>query len=132
MNYWPMGPKPTKSPLQSCISLILKLSPGHPKNHIARFQTPLKYHKKKKKTLHTSPKPQTSLPKVTLPFRKLVATEAQAKRAKGIYFRCGEKSSVGHICKKKERHVLLFSEGNEMLWEGGEDVGRGSEVLEDV
>lgn len=65
-------------------------------------------------------------------FRKLSPTKAQAKRAKGICFRCDEKCGDGHQCKKKDLHVLLLSEGNKAECEGEGDIGNESELLKGV
>lgn len=52
-------------------------------------------------------------------FRRLNDKELQAKRERGECFRCEEKWSAGHRCKKRELSVILMQgEG-----EGGEDDG---------
>lgn len=46
-------------------------------------------------------------------MRRLSDKELQQKRAKGLCFRCDEKWSMGHRCKKKELSVLLIEEEEE-------------------
>ena len=47
-------------------------------------------------------------------FRRLTDSKLQAKREKGLCFRCDEKYIVGHRCKNMEIHVLVVND------EGGE------------
>lgn len=51
--------------------------------------------------------------------KRLTDKELQEKKAKGLCFRCDEKWSMGHRCRKKELSVLLMGEE-------GEDEGDGS------
>lgn len=46
-------------------------------------------------------------------MRRLTNKELQEKRAKGLCFRCDEKWSMGHRCKKRELSVLLIEEEDE-------------------
>lgn len=43
-------------------------------------------------------------------YRRLTDAELQAKRAKGLCYRCDEKYSIGHRCKKPELQVLVKQE----------------------
>lgn len=43
-------------------------------------------------------------------YRRLTDAELQAKRAKGLCYRCDEKYTVGHQCKKPELQVLVRQE----------------------
>lgn len=45
--------------------------------------------------------------------RRLSDAEMQVKRAKGLCYRCDDKWSIGHKCKRKELSVLLTCEGEE-------------------
>lgn len=45
--------------------------------------------------------------------RRLSDAELQSKREKGMCYRCDDKWSVGHKCKRKELSVLLTCEGEE-------------------
>lgn len=53
-------------------------------------------------------------------MRRLSDRELQEKRSKGLCFRCDEKWSMGHKCKKRELSVLVIDEGEE---EGTESYG---------
>ncbi|XP_052196517.1 uncharacterized protein LOC127803919 [Diospyros lotus] len=44
------------------------------------------------------------------PFKQLSESELQAKRVKGLCFRCDEKYSVGHKCKNKDLQVMVIYE----------------------
>ena len=46
-------------------------------------------------------------------FRRLSEKELQVKREKGECFRCDEKWSVGHRCKKRELNVILLQDDAE-------------------
>lgn len=43
-------------------------------------------------------------------MRRLTDKELQEKRAKGLCFRCDDKWSMGHRCKKRELSVLVIEE----------------------
>ena len=43
-------------------------------------------------------------------FKRLTESEIQAKRAKGLCFRCDEKFSPGHRCKDRTLQVLTVSD----------------------
>ena len=59
-----------------------------------------------------------SIQKKEAPPRRLFESEWQACKAKGLYFKCDEKFTIGHQCKNRELRVLLvFNDG---LEEGGE------------
>ncbi|KAL4557226.1 hypothetical protein LXL04_035399 [Taraxacum kok-saghyz] len=51
-------------------------------------------------------------------IRRLTDKELQAKRDKGLCYRCDDKWSVGHHCKRKELSVLLIQEEED----GGEET----------
>lgn len=61
-------------------------------------------------------------------FKRLSEAELQAKREKGLCFRCDEKYSVGHRCRNKELHVMLIY-GEEGATGEGEE-GEPSEIEE--
>ena len=75
--------------------------------------------------------PQTMPQKKDFPFRKLSDSEWQEKREKGLCFRCDEKFTMGHRCKKKELRVVLVSDEEEADWEEI-DQAHPREILEDV
>lgn len=56
---------------------------------------------------------QSSLGKVRGGMRRLTDKELQEKRAKGLCFRCDEKWSIGHRCKRRELSILLIEEEEE-------------------
>lgn len=63
---------------------------------------------------------------------RLSPVEVQAKREKGICFKCDEKWSLAHQCKKKELHVLLVSEGDEMGCASEDEGDHENENVEGV
>ncbi|XP_052203652.1 uncharacterized protein LOC127808947 [Diospyros lotus] len=65
-----------------------------------------------------SPRSLVSGKQSTPPFKRLRENELQAKRAKGLCFRCDEKYSIGHRCKNKELQVMVIYEE-----ERGEEEG---------
>uniref|UniRef100_A0A803PCQ5 Ty3/gypsy retrotransposon protein n=1 Tax=Cannabis sativa TaxID=3483 RepID=A0A803PCQ5_CANSA len=56
---------------------------------------------------------RTSLANSTTEIRKLTDAEIQLKRQKRLCFRCDDKWSPGHLCKKKELQVIMIPEGIE-------------------
>ena len=59
-------------------------------------------------------------------MRRMTDREFQEKRNKGLCYRCDERWSVGHLCKKKELSVLLVHGDEEKDSKGNID-----EALED-
>lgn len=53
-------------------------------------------------------------------MRRLTDKELQDKRARGLCFRCDEKWSIGHRCKRRELSVLLIEKEED---EGTEFIG---------
>lgn len=53
----------------------------------------------------------------TTPSRRLSEAEYQAKRAKGLCFRCDEKFTIGHRCKNRETRELRV-----LLVDGMEEI----------
>lgn len=51
-------------------------------------------------------------------IKRLTEKELQEKKEKGLCFRCDDKWSMGHRCKKKELSVLLLGEEDEGEVEG--------------
>lgn len=49
--------------------------------------------------------------------RRLSDKEFQEKRSKGLCFRCDDKWSIGHRCKKRELSVLLMEGDEEETWD---------------
>ncbi|GJS55796.1 hypothetical protein Tco_0629158 [Tanacetum coccineum] len=45
-------------------------------------------------------------------FRRLTDSELQAKRAKGLCYRCDKKFAPGHRCPSQSLHVLLVDESD--------------------
>lgn len=76
--------------------------------------------------------PNIPLAKPVGEIRRLSEKELQAKREKGLCFRCDEKWSINHRCKRRELSVLLTQEEEEgeLLEENGER-GEGFVVMED-
>ncbi|KAL2455358.1 RNA-directed DNA polymerase [Abeliophyllum distichum] len=56
------------------------------------------------------------------PFRRLSEAELQAKKEKGLCFKCDEKYTIGHRCKNKELQVLLVQEEGES-YPNEEEIG---------
>lgn len=65
-----------------------------------------------------TPKTSISSEKAVGEFRRLSDAELQSRRAQGLCYRCDEKFSPGHKCKKKELSVLVTQVNEEE-----EDVG---------
>lgn len=53
-------------------------------------------------------------------MRRLTEKELQEKRSKGLCFRCDDKWTAGHRCRRRELSVLLLDEDEE---EGSEEAG---------
>ena len=71
-------------------------------------------------TEHSRPAPSlqrsaegSSNSKRSNPSRRLSDAEFQAKIAKGLCFRCDEKSTPNHHCKNRQLQVLLVADGDE-------------------
>lgn len=52
--------------------------------------------------------------------RRLTEKELQDKRAKGLCYRCDDKWSIGHRCRRRELSVLLMEDEED---EGSEEAG---------
>ncbi|XP_074347938.1 uncharacterized protein LOC141686775 [Apium graveolens] len=73
-----------------------------------------------------SPKPSVNAGVSHKPMgevRRLTEKELQEKKAKGLCFRCDDKWSIGHRCRKKELSVLLLGDEEEY-----DDGGLGTEL----
>ncbi|KAL2894117.1 Retrotransposon-derived protein PEG10 [Bienertia sinuspersici] len=64
--------------------------------------------------------------------RRLSEKELQEKREKGLCFRCDEKWSVNHRCRRKELSILLSQVEDEGVFEEGEILSPGSDGLEEA
>lgn len=62
---------------------------------------------------------QSSASKPPQEFRRLTEKELQEKKAKGICFRCDDKWTLGHRCRRKELSVILVDEEEEDDTDGG-------------
>ncbi|KAK1357637.1 hypothetical protein POM88_050893 [Heracleum sosnowskyi] len=62
---------------------------------------------------------QMSTTKPPHEFRRLTEKELQKKKAKGICFRCDNKWTLGHRCRRKELSVILIDEEDEEGTDGG-------------
>ncbi|KAH9656946.1 hypothetical protein KPL70_022865 [Citrus sinensis] len=60
-------------------------------------------------------------------FRKLTEAELQSKLERGLCYKCDEKFSLGHRCRKRELQVVLLQEYEAEAY-AMEDVGRESEL----
>lgn len=58
-------------------------------------------------------------------IKRLIKKEFQEKKAKGLYFRCDDKWSMGHRCKRKELSVLLLEKKKKAM----EKVQHRSSIL---
>lgn len=74
--------------------------------------------------------------KPTLPFKKMTDAKLQAKKDRGLCFRCDEKYSFGHRCKNKELHILMVNDKIDVAEsdeaEREEDVDNAEEIYETV
>ena len=67
----------------------------------------------------SSPKLSVSSPNKGGELRRLSDKELQEKRARGLCFKCDEKWSQGHRCKKKELSVLVIDDEEDEGLDGG-------------
>lgn len=122
----PKSTKNSPSILYKPNSKTISWTPQKPYNPISNSKTSnehnnILYHSK---PTHTTTKSDavSSSPNWSYPqFRRLTPAEAQSRREKGMCFCCDEKWLVSHQCKKKELHVLLFSEGDG-IWDEAEEM----------
>ena len=83
------------------------------------------------------PHPPTSFPPPRLippPFRRLIECEMQARRERGLCFRCDERFAPGHRCKKKSLQVLWVMDEEEKTEESfptWDPASTGEELADD-
>lgn len=48
------------------------------------------------------------------PYRRMTDNEVRIKKEKGLCFRCDEKFSLGHRCKRRELNIIVVQEGEDL------------------
>ena len=70
------------------------------------------------------------------PSKRLSKSKWQARKAKGLCFKCNEKFTISHQCKNRELRVLLLfddeKQGDELGDEGDSQEDTGLEVVETI
>lgn len=64
--------------------------------------------------------------------KRLTEKELQEKKAKGLCFRCDDKWSIGHHCRKKELSVLLMGDEEEEETEGSNSELLAKEITPEL
>ena len=96
-------------------SVYSQLPPTSPTTHKSWGSTPSESQASVYSPKSTS---NSNVTKVPTEFRRLTEKELQEKKSKGICFRCDDKWTMGHRCRRKELSVILIDDEEDGTDEG--------------